>query len=274
MHAVRVYPRRPRDDGRDPQVQASGARPGNANGYARPHASTVPPSPGHPPVRLVIADPDRSTLSLLTGPLRSAGFVVDTVQTGGGAMRRVEDLRPDLVILEIDLPDVSGFTVAQHVVREHLHVAIMFVTTRVGAADRVRGLEVADDYLTKPFAVEEVVARTRAVLRRTVTTAPGARLLTFADVEIDDASREVRRAGRRLGLTPTEYRLMRFLVANANRVVPRPEIYLRVWADPRDGSSGLLDTYISYLRAKVDFIEPHLIHTVRGQGFVVRLPAM
>ena len=208
----------------------------------------------------------------MTGPLRGAGFVVDTVQTGHGALRRVEEFRPDLVMLEVDLPDVSGFTVAQHVVREHLHVAIIFVTTRVGAADRVRGLEVADDYLTKPFAVEEVVARTRAVLRRTVTTATGPRPLTFADVEIDDATREVRRAGRPLGLTPTEYRLLRFLVANANRVVPRPEIYLRVWADPRDGSSGLLDTYISYLRAKVDFVEPHLIHTVRGQGFVVRLP--
>jgi two-component system OmpR family response regulator len=220
----------------------------------------------------VIADPDGSTRSLLTGPLRGAGFVVDTVQTGHGALRRVEEFRPDLVILEVDLPDVSGFTVAQHVVREHLHVAIIFVTTRVGAADRVRGLEVADDYLTKPFAVEEVVARTRAVLRRTVTTATGPRPLAFADVEIDDATREVRRAGRPLGLTPTEYRLLRFLVANANRVVPRPEIYLRVWADPRDGSSGLLDTYISYLRAKVDFVEPHLIHTVRGQGFVVRLP--
>jgi two-component system, OmpR family, response regulator len=274
MHAVRVDPRRPYDDGRDPQVQASGARPGNANGGARAHAPTFPPAPGFPPARLVIADPDRSTRNLLTGPLRGAGFVVDAVQTGRGALRRVEDSRPDLVMLEVDLPDVSGFTVAQHVVREHLHVAIMFVTARVDAADRVRGLEVADDYLTKPFAVEEVVARTRAVLRRTVTTATGPRLLTFADVEIDDASREVRRAGRRLGLTPTEYRLLRFLVANANRVVPRPEIYLRVWADPRDGSSGLLDTYISYLRAKVDLIEPHLIHTVRGQGFVVRLPSV
>jgi len=209
---------------------------------------------------------------LLTPALRGAGFVVDALPSGRDALRRVERSVPDLVMLEIDLPDVSGLIVGRHLAGEHLRVALMFVTARADAADRVKGLEVADDYLTKPFLVDEVIARTRAVLRRTVPAARTPRVLRFADLEIDDFGREVHRAGRRLDLTATEYRLLRFLVANANRVVPRPEIYLRVWADPRDPRSGLLDTYISYLRAKVDFVGAHLIHTVRGQGFVVRLP--
>ena len=204
--------------------------------------------------------------------LRFQGFAVESAGTGTEALSQVAAFRPDLIVLDVMLPDMEGFEVAKRLGAERAGTPIIFLTARDAPEDKIRGLTSGgDDYVTKPFSLEELTARIRAVLRRTAGEADPARL-KFADLELDEESHEVWRAGTRVSLSPTEFKLLRYLMANANRVLSKPQILDHVWHYDFRGDDSIVESYISYLRRKVDVVEPRLIHTLRGVGYVMRLP--
>jgi len=177
-------------------------------------------------------------------------------------------------VLDVMLPDLSGLDVLRRLSAEGRRVPVIFLTARDATEDKVHGLTVGgDDYVTKPFSIEELVARVRAVLRRHGDDGDAANKLVFADLELDDDAHEVRRGGELVDLTPTEYRLLRYLLANAGRVLTRNQILDHVWDYDFGGEASVLETYISYLRRKVDRVDPPLIQTVRGVGYVLRAPS-
>jgi two-component system, OmpR family, response regulator len=187
----------------------------------------------------------------------------------------VMDFRPALIVLDIGLPDEDGFAFVQKLVGDGLKVPVIFLTARDATEDKVHGLTVGgDDYVTKPFSIEELVARIRVVLRRHHPEADGAAAgqLGLADLELNEDTHEVLRAGQPVELTRTEFRLLRYLLMNAGRVLSRAQILDHVWDYDFGGDASVLETYISYLRRKVDRSEPQLIHTVRGVGYVMRVP--
>ncbi|GAA4360361.1 response regulator transcription factor [Angustibacter luteus] len=212
---------------------------------------------------------------LLSTSLRFAGFEVHTAADGATALKLAETTRPDLLVLDVMLPDMDGFAVTRRLRDQGRRMPVVFLTARDDTQDKVTGLTVGgDDYVTKPFSLEEVVARIRAVLRRTsgLEADDGARL-AFADLELDEDSHEVRRSGRLVDLSPTEFKLLRYLMLNPNRVLSKAQILDHVWDYDFRGESGIVESYISYLRRKIDAdsLEP-LIHTRRGVGYVLRLP--
>ena len=215
-----------------------------------------------------------SIRELQTASLRFAGFKVFPAADGAEALKLAEQHRPDLVVLDIMLPDLDGFTVTRKLRERGRDVPVLFLTARDETSDKVMGLTVGgDDYVTKPFSLEEVVARIRAVLRRTgVGSAPDSGRLVFHDLELDEDSHEVRRAGTLVDLSPTEFKLLRYLMLNPNRVLSKTQILDHVWAYDFNGEAGIVESYISYLRRKIDAVEPPLIHTKRGVGYVLRLP--
>jgi two-component system OmpR family response regulator len=222
--------------------------------------------------RVLVVDDEESITELVAMALRYEGFTVETASAGYPALQRLEEFRPDLLVLDVMLPDVDGFTIAERVRRERRNVPVLFLTARDATEEKVRGLTIGgDDYVTKPFSVAELVARIHAVLRRTGHS-DTATTLVLGDLEMDDDAHEVRRAGQLVDLTATEYRLLGYLLVNARRVLTRAQLLDHVWSYDFGGDAGVLETYVSYLRKKVDFIEPHLIHTVRGVGYVLRLP--
>jgi two-component system OmpR family response regulator len=224
------------------------------------------------PARLLVVDDERTILELLSGSLRLAGFEVMTASSGAEAVRAAAAGRPDLVLLDVMMPDGDGFEALRRIRSGGGEVPVIFLTARDEVPDRVAGFAVgADDYVTKPFSLEELLGRIRAVLRRTRTDAPGSRLIV-ADLELDEDAHEVRRAGAPVELTPTEYRLLRFLMVNAGRVVSKNQILDQVWEHGPDRDSGVVEPAVSYLRRKVDQGQPRLIHTVRGFGYVLRIP--
>ena len=227
-----------------------------------------------PEARLLVVDDEPSIRELLTASLRFAGFEVLPAADGAEALKLAEQHRPDLVVLDIMLPDLDGFTVTRKLRERGRDVPVVFLTARDETSDKVTGLTVGgDDYVTKPFSLEEVVARIRAVLRRTgVGGAPDTGRLVFSDLELDEDSHEVRRGGRLVDLSPTEFKLLRYLMLNPNRVLSKAQILDHVWAYDFNGEAGIVESYISYLRRKVDSVEPPLIHTRRGVGYVLRLP--
>ncbi|HEX6448319.1 MAG TPA: response regulator transcription factor [Trebonia sp.] len=224
------------------------------------------------PARLLVVDDEATILELLSGSLRLAGFDVVTAASGTEAVRAAASSRPDLVLLDVMMPDCDGFEALLRIRSAGSEVPVIFLTAKDEVPDRVLGFTVGgDDYVTKPFNLEELLGRIRAVLKRTRPGAAGPRL-RVAGLEIDEDAHEVRRDGALVALTPTEYRLLRFLMANAGRVVSREQILDHVWEhDPgRDGS--VVEPCLSYLRRKVDQGQPRLIHTVRGFGYVLRIP--
>ncbi|HET9092567.1 MAG TPA: response regulator transcription factor [Acidimicrobiales bacterium] len=222
--------------------------------------------------RVLVVDDEDSITELVAMALRYEGYSVETADSGYRALALLESFRPELVILDVMLPDIDGFNVAERIRRERRDVPVLFLTARDATEDKVRGLTIGgDDYVTKPFSVAELVARVQAVLRRTGGASTGDRLV-LADLEMDDDAHEVRRSGKLVDLTATEYRLLRYLLVNARRVLTRAQLLDHVWSYDFGGDAGVLETYISYLRKKVDFVEPHLIHTVRGVGYVLRPP--
>ena len=224
--------------------------------------------------RVLVVDDEPSITDLVALALRYEGFTVEKAATGRSALAAVGRFKPDLIVLDVMLPDLSGLDVLRRLSAEGRRVPVIFLTARDATEDKVHGLTVGgDDYVTKPFSIEELVARVRAVLRRHGDDVERGSKLTFADLELDDDAHEVRRAGEVIELTPTEYRLLRYLLANAGRVVTRNQILDHVWDYDFGGEASVLETYVSYLRRKVDRRDPQLIQTVRGVGYVLRLPS-
>ncbi len=228
-----------------------------------------------PEAKLLVVEDEPNIRELLSTSLRFAGFEVHTAADGATALRLAETERPDLLVLDVMLPDMDGFAVTRRLRDQGRQMPVVFLTARDATDDKVTGLTVGgDDYVTKPFSLEEVVARIRAVLRRTGgSSGEDVGRLTFADLELDEDSHEVRRAGRTIDLSPTEFKLLRYLMLNPNRVLSKSQILDHVWDYDFRGESGIVESYISYLRRKVDTDAPvPLIHTRRGVGYVLRLP--
>ena len=229
-----------------------------------------------PEARLLVVDDEPNILELLATSLRFAGFEVATATNGRDALAEARRLRPDLVVLDVMMPDMDGFAVVRRMRGEGTTAPVLFLTARDATEDKVTGLTVGgDDYVTKPFSLEEIVARIRAVLRRTsAKAAAGAEpaRLTFADVELDDDTHEVWKAGELVSLSPTEFKLLRYFMQNAGRVLSKAQILDHVWHYDFGGEANVVESYVSYLRRKVDTTEPRLLHTLRGVGYVLRVP--
>ena len=228
-----------------------------------------------PDARLLVVEDEPNILELLAASLRYAGFEVLTAAAGGEAVQAAGRHRPDLIVLDVMLPDKDGFDVVRRLRGGGTRIPVVFLTARDAMEDKVRGLTLGgDDYVTKPFSLEEVIARIRAVLRRTRgdATEPTPRL-KFADLELDEDSHEVWRAGQPIQLSPTEFKLLRYFMGNANRVLSKMQILDHVWDYDFRGDTGIVESYVSVLRRKVDSEGPRLIHTLRGVGYVLRLPA-
>ena len=224
------------------------------------------------PARLLVVDDEATILELLSGSLRLAGFEVVTAASGAGAVRAAASSRPDLVLLDVMMPDGDGFEALRRIRSGGCEVPVIFLTARDEVPDRVKGFAMgADDYITKPFSLEELLGRIRAVLKRTRAGGPRSRL-RIAGLELDEDTHEVRRDGAAVALTPTEFRLLRFLMVTAGRVVSKEEILDHVWEHDPDRDGNVVEPVLSYLRRKVDQGEPRLIHTVRGFGYVLRIP--
>ena len=224
------------------------------------------------PARLLVVDDEATILELLSGSLRLAGFEVMTASSGAEAVRAAASGRPDLVLLDVMMPDGDGFEALRRIRSGGAEVPVIFLTARDEVPNRVAGFAAGgDDYVTKPFSLDELLGRIRAVLKRTRPDAPGSRL-RVADLELGEGAHEVRRAGAPVELTPTEYRLLRFLMVNAGRVVSKRQILDQVWEYGPDRDGGVVEPAVSYLRRKVDQGQPRLIHTVRGFGYVLRIP--
>ncbi|MBB4938000.1 two-component system OmpR family response regulator [Streptosporangium album] len=228
-----------------------------------------------PEASLLIVEDEPNILELLAASLRFAGFGVNTAGNGTDAVAAVQRHRPDLIVLDVMLPDMDGFDVVRRLRGGGTDTPVVFLTARDAVEDKIRGLTVGgDDYVTKPFSLEEVVARIRAVLRRTGSGDLFARppRLTFADIELDEESHEVWRRGRAVALSPTEFKLLRYFMANAGRVLSKAQILDHVWDYDFRGDVGIVESYVSVLRRKIDNVDPRLIHTLRGVGYVLRLP--
>lgn len=226
-----------------------------------------------------MVDDEPTVRELLCAALRHAGFTVAAASTGQEALIVARSASPDLVLLDVMLPDMDGFEVIRRLREQNGpgsttragHSPVLFLTARDATQDKIEGLVLGgDDYVTKPFDLRELIARIHAVLRR--TSGDPSALLRVADLELDPEGVQVARAGEPVRLSPTEFRLLHYLMANAGRTVTKAQILERVWNYDFSGDTGIVDTYISYLRRKIDNGGPKLIHTVHGVGFILRGP--
>jgi two-component system, OmpR family, response regulator len=224
-------------------------------------------------VRVLVVDDEPSIVDVISMALRHNGFGVESAGSGKQALDRVRRWRPHVIVLDVMLPDMEGFEVARRLSAEHAEVPILFLSARDTTADKVRGLTTGgDDYVTKPFSLEELIARLRNILRRTGALGESSGRRRFADLELDEDTFEVSRAGRPIELTATEFRLLRYLMLNPRRVLTRAQLLDHVWSYDFGGDARVLETYISYLRKKIDADGPPLLHTVRSVGYALRLP--
>jgi two-component system OmpR family response regulator len=224
--------------------------------------------------RLLVVDDEPNIVELLAASLRYAGFDVATAMSGAEALDVARRFRPDLLVLDVMMPGMDGFSLVRRLRGDGVRSPVLFLTARDSTEDKITGLTLGgDDYVTKPFSLEEVIARIRAVLRRAgVGGASGTARLAFADIELDDDSHEVRKAGQLVELSPTEFKLLRYFLQNTGRVLSKAQILDHVWNYDFGGERNVVESYVSYLRRKLDTTEPHLIHTVRGVGYVLRTP--
>ena len=224
--------------------------------------------------RILVVDDEANISDLIATSLKFVGFDVRTAATGSEALTVAEEFKPHALILDVMLPDLDGFEVCRQIRNEGQQVGVLFLSAKDEMKDKVQGLTIGgDDYMTKPFSLEELVARLRALLRRIGVTEQviDDEKISFADLELDEATHEVRRAGVLVDLSPTEFTLLRYLLINADRVVSKAQILDHVWDYDFGGDAGIVETYISYLRKKIDIVDPPLIHTVRGVGYRLRI---
>ena len=223
--------------------------------------------------RVLVVDDEPNIVDVVTMALRFQGFTVESAGTGASALSAVGSFHPHLIVLDVMLPDMEGFDVAKRLGAQRARVPIIYLTARDATEDKIRGLTLGgDDYVTKPFSLEELVARVRSVLRRSGLAEPDSSRLVFEDLELDEDAHEVMRGGSHVDLTATEYRLLRYLMLNPRRVLTRSQLLEHVWDYDFGGDARVLETYISYLRKKLDAHGPPLIHTVRGVGYALRQP--
>ncbi len=224
------------------------------------------------PVRVLVVDDEANLTELLAMALRYEGWDVRTAASGLEAVRAAREFGPDAVVLDMMLPDFDGMEVLRRMRGETPHVPVLFLTAKDAVEDRVAGLTAGgDDYVTKPFSLEEVVARVRALMRRTaVVTDDSSSLLAVGDLTLDEDSHEVTRAGARIALTATEFELLRYLMRNPRRVLSKAQILDRVWNYDFGGQANVVELYISYLRKKIDVGRTPMIHTMRGVGYVLK----
>lgn len=230
--------------------------------------------PDGSPIRVLLVDDEPALTNLVTMALHYEGWVVDVAHNGRDAIAKFHSGEPDLLVLDIMLPDVDGLRILERVRESDPYTPTLFLTARDSVADRVTGLTSgADDYMTKPFSLEELVARLRGLLRRSAQLAPPVDdVLVVGDLTLDGASRQTARAGTPVALTTTEFELLRFLMRNPGRALSRAEILDRVWNYDFAGRTSIVDLYISYLRKKIDAGRTPMIHTVRGVGYMLKPP--
>jgi two-component system OmpR family response regulator len=220
--------------------------------------------------RLLLVDDEDNLRSMLDAALRHLGFDVHPVASGREALEAVPKVRPDLIVLDVMLPDLDGFEVCRRLRSDGTKTPVLFLTAKDATEDKVRGLTLGgDDYLVKPFSLEELVARINAVLRRSGLMQADT-TLSCLDLVMDDDAHRVNRNGTTVALSPTEYNLLRYLLVNQGRVVSKAQILDHVWQYDFGGDGGVVETYIGYLRRKVDNVEPKLIQTIRGVGYSLR----
>ena len=224
--------------------------------------------------RILVVDDEKSITDLVTMALNLHGATVEVAHTGADALRAVQSFRPHLVVLDVMLPDLDGFEVLKRMgwERRSSMTPVLFLTARGEVDDRIRGLAAGgDDYMTKPFSVEEMLLRIKAILRRTEGYEDVGTRLSFADITLDEESHEVWRGSVAIELTPTEFRLLHYLMVNAGQVISKSQIRDRVWDYSFDGKVNMVEVYVSYLRKKLDVHGPPVIRTVRGVGYCLRL---
>ncbi|HEY5430658.1 MAG TPA: response regulator transcription factor [Solirubrobacteraceae bacterium] len=224
-------------------------------------------------LRVLVVDDEPGIVDVVSTALRHHGFDVTCAGTGTAALAQAHDWHPHAIVLDVMLPDMEGFEVARRLSAQRAGIPILFLSARDHTSDKVRGLTTGgDDYVTKPFSLEELIARVRNMVRRSGAAQPPPSRLTYADLELDEETHEVRRGDQPIDLTATEFRLLRYLLLNPRRVLTRAQLLEHVWSYDFGGDARVLETYISYLRKKLDGHGPPLVHTVRGVGYALRLP--
>ncbi|AGZ51241.1 two-component system response regulator TcrX [Mycobacterium kansasii] len=224
------------------------------------------------PISVLVVDDEPVLAEMVSMALRYEGWNITTAQDGASAIAAARAARPDVVVLDVMLPDMSGLEVLHKLRRENPRLPVLLLTAKDAVEDRIAGLTAGgDDYVTKPFSIEEVVLRLRALLRRTgVTTVDSGAQLVVGDLVLDEDSHEVARAGEPISLTSTEFELLRFMMRNSKRVLSKAQILDRVWSYDFGGRSNIVELYISYLRKKIDNGRAPMIHTLRGAGYVLK----
>ena len=227
--------------------------------------------------RLLVVDDEPDIVELLSASLKYHGYDVASATSGRQAMEEARRFRPDMILLDVMMPELDGFEVLRKLRGEGARVPVLFLTARDATEDKIKGLTLGgDDYVTKPFSLSEILARIQAVLRRVADPAGGAGAqtsrLTFADIELDEDTHEVFKAGHEVQLSPTEFKLLRYFMTNPGRVLSKAQILDHVWQYDFGGDAGVVESYVSYLRKKIDTSEPRLLQTLRGVGYSLRLP--
>ena len=230
-----------------------------------------------PHAKLLVVDDEPDIVELLSASLKYHGYDVASATSGRQAMEEARRFRPDMILLDVMMPELDGFDVLRRLRGEGTRTPVLFLTARDATEDKIKGLTLGgDDYVTKPFSLSEILARIQAVLRRANDPAGGASSMSarlpFADIELDDDTHEVFKAGQEVPLSPTEFKLLRYFMTNPGRVLSKAQILDHVWQYDFGGDAGVVESYVSYLRKKIDTTEPRLLHTLRGVGYSLRLP--
>ncbi len=231
-------------------------------------------APNAQPVKVLVVDDESNISDLLKVSLQFQGFDVETAEDGATALDIAKAYKPDAFILDVMMPGMDGFTLLNKLRADGHDAPVLFLTAKDGVEDRIHGLTIgADDYVTKPFSLEEVITRLRVILRRvSPEESADTSTITYEDITLDDDLHEVTKAGKVVDLSPTEFKLLRYLMVNAEVVLSKAKILDHVWKYDFGGDGNVVESYVSYLRRKIDTEEPHLIHTVRGVGYVLRKP--